>query len=67
MTIDALRFALAATAVLIVTRNRLLGAAVAVTFAISIASLVALRNGLAGQATQTFSICLTIALISPWP
>jgi hypothetical protein len=60
-TVEALRFALAAIAVLMVTRHLMLGAAVALTFTVSLASIIALHNGVAGDATLTLSLSLTIA------
>jgi hypothetical protein len=59
--IEALRFALAATAILIVSRNRLITTAVAATFVVSLACTALLRNGVAGQAIYVANIGITIA------
>jgi hypothetical protein len=59
--IEALRFALAATAILIVSRNRLITAAVAATFVVSLLGAALLRSGSAGQAVYLVNIGLTIA------
>jgi hypothetical protein len=60
-TIEALRFALAATAILIVSRNRLVAAAVATTFVVSLFCVLILRNGAAGQAVYLANISITVA------
>ena len=59
--IEALRFAVAATAILIVSRNRLITAAVAATFFVSLLLTLILRNGAAGQAVFVVNISITIA------
>lgn len=59
--IEALRFALAATAILIVTRSRLIGWGVGVTFVVSLAGLIYLRSGPASQATHVAIILLILA------
>jgi hypothetical protein len=59
--VEGLRFGLAATAILIVTRSRLIGAAVALTFAVSLIGLISLKSGAAGQATYLANISLTAA------
>ena len=58
---EALRFGLAATAILIVTRSRLIGALVAATFVVSLACRLWLRSGAAGEALHLTNIGLTIA------
>ena len=60
-TIEALRFALAATAILIVSRNRLVAAAVAATFVVSLLCVLILRNGAAGQAVYLANMGITMA------
>jgi len=60
-TIEALRFALAATAILIVSRNRLVAAAVAATFVVSLLWVLILRNGAAGQAVYLANMGITMA------
>ena len=59
--IEALRFALAATAILIVSRNRLITAAVAATFVVSLLGAALLRSGAAGQVVYLVNIGITIA------
>lgn len=58
---EAFRFGLAATAILVVTRNRLFGALVAATFVVSFASRLWLRSGAAGETVHLANIGLTIA------
>jgi hypothetical protein len=58
---EALRFGLAATAILVVTRNRLFGALVAATFVVSFACRLWLKSGAAGEAAHLANIGLTIA------
>jgi len=60
-TIEGLRFAMAATAILVVSRNRLVGACVGATFAVSLACTIFLKSGVAGQATYLTNIVITIA------
>ncbi|HEX4196528.1 MAG TPA: potassium channel family protein [Caulobacteraceae bacterium] len=59
--IEALRFALAATAILVVSRSRLITAAVAATFVVSLACIALLRNGVAGHAIYVANIGITVA------
>jgi hypothetical protein len=59
--IEALRFALASTAILIVSRNRLVAAAVAATFVVSLLCVLILRNGAAGQAVYLVNMGITMA------
>ncbi len=59
--IEILRFALAATAILIVSRSRLIAAAVAATFVISLLNAVFLRHGVVGQAAYVVNIGITMA------
>jgi Ion channel len=59
--IEALRFAMAAIAILIISRNRLVAAAVAATFAISLALTLALRTGAPSQAIYLVNIGITMA------
>jgi hypothetical protein len=59
--IEALRFAMAAIAILIISRSRLIAAAVAATFAVSLALTLILRTGAAGQAIYLVNIGITMA------
>jgi hypothetical protein len=59
--IEALRFGLAATAILIVNRSRLIGACVGVTFVVSLLCALYLRTGAAGHAIVQVNIGVTIA------
>jgi hypothetical protein len=59
--IEALRFGLATTAILIVTRSRLIGAFVALTFVVSLLCLIYLKTGPAGQTTYLAYIIGAIA------
>jgi len=59
--IEALRFAMAAIAILIVSRNRLVAAAVAATFAVSLVLTLALRTGAPSQAIYLVNIGITMA------
>jgi hypothetical protein len=59
--IEALRFGLAATSILVVNRSRLIGACVAVTFVVSLLCTLYLKSGAAGQATYLANIGFTIA------
>jgi hypothetical protein len=59
--IEALRFAMAAIAILIISRNRLVAAAVAATFAVSLALTLALRTGAPSQAIYLVNIGITMA------
>jgi Ion channel len=59
--VEVLRFALAATAILVVSRSRLIAAAVAATFVVSLACTALLRNGAAGQAIYIANIGITMA------
>jgi len=59
--IEALRFAMAAIAILIVSRNRLIAAAVAATFVVSLALTLALRTGAPSQAIYLVNIGITMA------
>jgi hypothetical protein len=58
--VEALRFSLAAVAILIVNRNRWVGAIVGVTFVISLICTLFLRNGAASQAVYVANILVTI-------
>jgi hypothetical protein len=58
---EALRFGLAATAILVVTRSRVIGASVALAYAILLLCTIYLRTGAAGHAIYQVNICLTIA------
>ena len=57
--IEALRFALAATAILVVTRNCLIAYIVGLTFVISLVSLIHLRTGPQTQ-PESFAILIRI-------
>lgn len=59
--IEALRFGLAATAILLVTRNRVIGGCVATTFVLSTLCTFYLRTGTAGQTVYLANIVFTIA------
>jgi hypothetical protein len=59
--IEALRFAMATIAILIVSRNRLVAAAVAATFVVSLLCILVLRDGAAGQAVYLANIGITVA------
>ncbi|MDB5461506.1 MAG: Ion transport 2 domain protein [Caulobacteraceae bacterium] len=59
--IEVLRFGLAATAILIVNRNRLIGACVAATFVVSLLCLLYLRSGAANLAIRETNIGVTVA------
>lgn len=58
---EGIRFALAATAILIVNRSRLISIFVTLTFAVSVLCTIYLRSGTAGQATVLANICFAIA------
>jgi hypothetical protein len=60
-TLEALRFGLAATAILIVNRSRAIGACVAVTFVVSLLCTLYLRSGVANLAVSQANIGVTIA------
>ncbi len=59
--IELLRFGLAATAILVVNRNRAIGVAVGLTFVVSLLCLLYLRSGLAGRAAYLGNIGFTVA------
>ena len=59
--IEALRFSLAAVAILVVNRNRLVGVIVGLTFMISLICTLSLRAGAAGEAVYVANILVTIA------
>ena len=59
--IEVLRFGLAATAILIVNRSRLIGACVAATFVVSLLCLLYLRTGVGNLAIRQTNIGVTIA------
>ena len=59
--VEALRFSLAAVAILIVNRSRPVGLVVGATFVVSLACTMLLRNGAAGQAIYVANILVTIA------
>ena len=58
---QALRFGLAATAILIVNRSRLVSTLLAGTFLVSLICSIFLRSGVAGHATSIANIGFTIA------
>jgi hypothetical protein len=59
--VEALRFSLAAVAILIVNRSPWVGLIVGATFVVSLACTMLLRNGAAGQAIYVANILVTIA------
>ena len=59
--IEALRFGLAATAILIVNRSRVIGICVAATFIVSLLCTLYLRTGAAGLALRQANMGVTIA------
>jgi hypothetical protein len=59
--IEVLRFGLAAVAILVVNRNRLIGLCVAVTFLVSLACGIYLRGAVASLAFSQVNMCVTIA------
>ena len=61
MFLELLRFVTAATAILIVARNRVISATVAVTFAISLLCTLYIRSGVAGQEMHIANVFLTVA------
>lgn len=58
--IEALRFGLAATAILIVNRSRLIGVIVGLTFLASLFGAIFVQTGTAGQAAYLGNIAVTI-------
>jgi len=58
--VEALRFSLAAVAILVVNRRRWVGPVVGVTFVISLICTLSLRNGFASQAVYVANIGVTI-------
>ena len=58
--VEALRFGLAATAILIVNRSRIVGALVALTFVVSMVCAAYLRTGTASDAVYLANIGITI-------
>jgi len=59
--VEALRFSLAAVAILVVNRRRWVGPVVSATFVISLVCTLSLRNGFASQAVYVANILVTIA------
>jgi hypothetical protein len=59
--IEALRFSLAAVAILVVNRNRWVGPIVGATFIISLVCTLSLRGGAASEAVYVANILVTIA------
>lgn len=59
--IEASRFVVAATAILIVSRSRTLNVAVAATFVVSLLATLLVRGGAAGQASYLANLGVTIA------
>jgi hypothetical protein len=59
--VEALRFGLAATAILVINRSRLIGACVAATFAVSLVCTLYLRTGAAGEAMHLANVVFTMA------
>jgi len=59
--IEALRFSLAAVAILVVNRNRWVGGVVGATFVVSLVCTLSLRGGFASQAVYVANILVTIA------
>jgi len=59
--VEALRFSLAAVAILVINRNRWIGLAVGLTFGISLVCTASLRNGFASEAVYVANILVTIA------
>jgi hypothetical protein len=58
---EVLRFGLAATAILVVNRNRIVGVCVGLTFLISVLCTIFLSNGVSGHAILLANIGVTIA------
>lgn len=59
--VEALRFGLAATAILVVNRNRWVGLGVAATFVVSVVCTLYVRSGTAGDAIRMANVVFTIA------
>ena len=59
--IEALRFSLAAVAILVINRKPWVGAVVGATFIVSLACTLSLRNGAASEAVYLANILVTIA------
>jgi len=59
--IEVLRFGLAATAILVVNRNRWIGACVALTFVVSLICSLYLRSAAVSLAVAQFNLAVTIA------
>lgn len=58
--VEALRFGLAATAILVVNRNRYVGAGVAATFVVSMACTLYVRSGAGSEALRLANVGFTI-------
>lgn len=59
--VEALRFGLAATAILVVNRSRLIGVCVGATFVVSLIVTLYVRSGAAGEAIHLANVAFTIA------